>query len=91
MDWIITTEKTDTRICIMSILDPKRKWEIIIMWDDKTNKFGYVCTGIHFNRKKEITFCDPDRLNPLVKENGFEDIDAFAKHYLKKDFNGYLK
>lgn len=91
MDWIITTDKTDTRISIMSILDHKRKWEIIIMWEDKTNQHGSVTTGIYFNRKKEIIDCNPDRLNPLVKANGFENIDAFAKHYLKKDFNGYLR
>lgn len=90
MDWIITTEITDTRIYIMSILD-QRKWVIDICWEDKNNHFGYVSTCIYFNRKKEIIWCDPNRLNPLVKANGFKDIQSFAKHYLKKDFKGYLK
>lgn len=90
MDWIITEDKTDTRISIMSIRDCG-KWVIDICWEDTKNHFGYVSTGIYFNRKKEIIGCDPDRLNPLVKANGFKDIDAFAKHYLKKDFHGFLK
>lgn len=91
MDWIITAERTDTRISIMSILSHLKKWEIIIMWEDETNVFGNVTTFIYFDRKKEILDCTPSLLNPIVKANGFEDIDAFAKHYLKKDFHGFLK